>query len=118
MSFQLRRCQPLRLCLTTLLWPLWAGAHGAETKAMLECEPVYMPARTVWLRTVDIAYDQRQIRSVSIDGQKVYSFQVYDTWILTSQDNERIQINTASLEWTSDFRGLAMGKGRCNWAQP
>jgi hypothetical protein len=93
----------------------WAQADAGQ--AVLQCEPVYMPAQTVWPRTVAITYDQRKVKAVSIDGQKVYTFQVRDTWIFTSQDNERIQINTAALSWTSDFRGLATGEGRCDWAQ-
>ncbi len=118
MLFQHRRFLTHRSWVAALLWPLMAGAHGAESKAVLQCEPVYMPSRTVWPRTVDITYDQRRVRAVSVDGQKVYTFQVHDTWIFTSQDNERIQINTATLAWTSNFRGLATGEGRCDWAQP
>jgi hypothetical protein len=58
------------------------------------------------------------LRSVSIDGVKVYSFHVQGTWIFTALDNERIQINTATLVRTSDFRGLATSEGRCDWLQP
>lgn len=93
-------------------------AQTAVDQAVLQCEPVYMPAQTVWPRTVAITYDQRKVKTVSIDGQKVYTFQVRDTWILTSMDNERIQINTATLTWTSDFRGLATSEGRCDWLKP
>lgn len=93
-------------------------AQTGADQAVLQCEPVYMPAQTVWPRTVAITYDQRKVKAVSIDGQKVYTFQVRDTWILTSMDNERIQINTATLAWTSDFRGLATSEGRCDWLKP
>ena len=93
-------------------------AQTGANQAVLQCEPVYMPAQTVWPRTVAITYDQRKVKAVSIDGQKVYTFQVRDTWILTSMDNERIQINTATLTWTSDFRGLATSEGRCDWLKP
>ena len=109
-------------------WPLTVGltvmlcasivpslALASSSQVSLWCEPVYMPAQTEWPRTVDITYGQHQVKAVSIDGQKVYTFQVRDTWIFTSQDNERIQINTASLTWTSDFRGLATSEGRCDW---
>jgi hypothetical protein len=33
-------------------------------------------------------------------------------------DNERIQINTGTLAWTSDVRGLATSEGRCDWLKP
>jgi hypothetical protein len=100
---------------------LGVSASHAQTgadQAVLQCEPVYMPAQTVWPRTVAITYDQHKVKAVSIDGQKVYTFQVRDTWILTSMDNERIQINTGTLAWTSDFRGLATSEGRCDWLKP
>lgn len=89
-----------------------AAAPEAGTVTLV-CEPVYLPARTTWTRTVVVAYDQRRIREVTIDGQAVYSFAIQETAILTSQDNERIQIDTAALTWSSDFRGLATAQGRC-----
>ena len=60
-----------------------------------------------------VGYDQRRVRSVHIDGVPVYTFAVRETVILTALDNERIQIDTASQTWTSDFRGLATAQGRC-----
>jgi len=102
-----------------LQWPSAASAVQPRTgKTAMLCEAVYMPAQTVWPRTVAIEYDQRRIKAVIIDGVKVYTFNVRDTWILTSMDNERIQINTATLAWTSDFRGLATAQGRCDWLTP
>ena len=111
---------PLTVGLTVMLGASIAPASAlaSTSQASLLCEPVYMPAQTVWPRTVAITYDQRKVKAVSIDGQKVYTFQVRDTWILTSMDNERIQINTGTLAWTSDFRGLATSEGRCDWLQP
>ena len=91
-----------------------AAAPAASASAVhLACEPVYLPARGVWARTVDIAYDQKKVRSVLIDGVPVYSFAVRGTTILTALDNERIQIDVATLSWRSDFRGLASSEGRC-----
>ncbi len=107
-----------RISVVVLLWPLLATAQRDNGQAVLRCEAVYLPERTVWTRTVDIGYDQRRVRSVGIDGVKVYSFHVQGTWIFTALDNERIQINTATLAWTSDFRGLATSEGRCDWLQP
>ncbi len=79
----------------------------------LVCEAVYLPAQASWVRTVTVAYDRRRIREVAIDGQVVHSFAIQDTLILTSQDNERIQIDVASQTWRSDFRGLSTSQGRC-----
>lgn len=79
----------------------------------LVCEAVYLPTGANWARTVSVAYDQQRIREVVIDGQVVYSFSIQGTLILTSQDNERIQIDVAAQTWRSDFRGLATAQGRC-----
>jgi len=99
-----------------------AAVHGQTApqtgQVVLVCEAAYLPARTVWTRTVAIAYDQKRVRSVVIDGVPVYTFAVRDTVILTSLDNERIQIDTAAQTWTSDFRGLASAHGRCERGRP
>jgi hypothetical protein len=84
-----------------------------EQRVSLSCEAVYMPGRTTWTRVVNIGYDQLRVRTVQIDGVPVYTFNVRDTVILTSTDNERIQIDTAAQTWTSDFRGAATSQGRC-----
>jgi hypothetical protein len=94
------------------------NAPKTEKKAQaqevtLSCEAVYLPARTTWTRLVRIGYDQQRVRTVQIDGVPVYTFNVRDTVILTSTDNERIQIDTAAQTWSSDFRGAATSQGRC-----
>ncbi len=100
--------------LTSLVaWPLWVAAAAPFDTVTLVCEAVYLPARATWTRTVVVNYDQRRIRQVAIDGQAVYTFAIQESVILTSQDNERIQIDTAALTWSSDFRGLATAQGRC-----
>ncbi len=93
-------------------------AHAALRQVQLVCDAVYMPARTSWNRVVDIGYDDKRVRSVSIDGVPVYTFAIAQTVIMTALDNERIQIDTASQTWTSDFRGQATGQGRCERATP
>ena len=90
----------------------------AGDKVVLVCEAAYMPTRSVWVRKVAIGYDQKQVLSVQIDGVPVYTFNVSGTVILTALDNERIQIDTATQTWTSDFRGLASAQGRCERARP
>ena len=93
--------------------PTTSSAPPSTSTVTLVCEAVYLPARTAWTRTVTVAYDERRIRQVTIDGQAVYSFAIREAIIVTSQDNERIQIDTAALTWSSDFRGLATAQGRC-----
>ena len=93
-------------------------AHAALRQVQLVCDAVYMPARTSWNRVVDIGYDDKRVRSVSIDGVPVYTFAIAQTVIMTALDNERIQIDTASQTWTSDFRGQATAQGRCERATP
>lgn len=108
--------------LCVALW--WASAAGAtspvqpktEAQVTLVCEAVYLPARSSWVRTVVIGYDQKRVRSVSIDGVVVYAFAIQGAVILTAVDNERIRIDTAAQSWTSDFRGLATAQGRCERA--
>lgn len=97
----------------------WAGAAMAQPapgQVELVCEAVYQPARTTWVRRVAIEYDARRVKAVKIDGVPVYSFAIAGTVILTSLDNERVQIDTAAQTWTSDFRGLASAQGRCERA--
>lgn len=104
------------VCGLTVLWITTAAQAQSppETgKVVLVCEAVYLPTRNVWVRTVGVDYDQKRVLSVAIDGVPVYSFNVRDTLILTSLDNERIQIDTAAQSWSSDFRGVATSQGRC-----
>lgn len=95
-----------------------AFAEDAGAQARFVCEAVYQPAHTVWVRTVDIAYDARRVTAVSVDGVPVHSFAVRGEVLLTSLDNERIQIDTAGPAWTSDFRGVASAQGRCERVDP
>ena len=90
-----------------------AAAQPAPDQVALVCEAVYLPARTTWVRRVAIDYDAQRVKAVRIDGVPVYSFAIAGTVILTSLDNERVQIDTAAQTWTSDFRGLASAQGRC-----
>ena len=93
--------------------PSQTSKNDKEQEVSLSCEAVYLPARTTWTRLVTIGYDRQRVRTVQIDGVPVYTFNVRDTVILTSTDNERIQIDTATQTWTSDFRGAATSQGRC-----
>ncbi|MBX3608933.1 MAG: hypothetical protein KF871_03480 [Hydrogenophaga sp.] len=86
---------------------------AAPQQVTLVCDAVYLPARTNWAREVRFVLDDTRIRRLEIDGVPVYTFAVFETVILTSLDNERIQLDTASLTWRSDFRGQATSQGHC-----
>lgn len=102
-----------------LAWALWACAAPAwatpPASQTLVCDVAYLPSRANWVRTVTLVYDQRRVQRVAVDGVAVHSFAVSGTVVLTSQDNERIQIDVAQRRWSSDFRGLASGQGNCNF---
>ncbi len=95
-----------------------ASASALASAAPVEywdllCEAVYLPARSTWLRTVRIAFDDRRVTSVAVDGLQAYAFAVRGNLILTALDNERIELDLENQTWTSDFRGLAKAQGRC-----
>ena len=87
---------------------------GAATGTVTwTCNAFYLPARSIWKRTVAIDYDAKGIRAVAIDGVPVYSFNVIDSSVLTAIDGERIQFDATTQTWTSDLRGLVSSQGRC-----
>lgn len=65
------------------------------------------------MRTVSLRYDAQRVTQVLIDGQVPYAFSVIGTLVVSSMDNERIVLDVASGQWTSDFRDKASGTGRC-----
>ena len=77
------------------------------------CAAFYLPTRSIWNRQVDIRYQKSQPVSVHIDGLPVYAFSLAGPVVMTAIDNERIQIHTQALLWTSDFRGVASSQGTC-----
>jgi hypothetical protein len=92
---------------------LLLAAPALAATARYRCEAVYLPARSTWVRSVEIDHDERRIRTLRIDGVAVYSFAVDGTVIRTALDNKRIVFDTASGQWQSDLRGLAQARGRC-----
>ncbi len=106
------------LGLGLVLGPVAVAQGQGESRVRYRCEAVYLPARTTWVRSVEIAYDRQQLRSVSIDGAPAHRYAVHGPVILTSLDNERIRFDTASLSWQSDLRGLAQAQGRCERSAP
>lgn len=104
----------LLVCVAGLVGLLLAWPATAEVKSVrLLCEAVYLPARTVWAREVELEHNEKALTAVRVDGVSVHAFSVDGTLVLTSMDNERIQIDTARQIWHSDFRGLAQSQGRC-----
>ena len=94
----------------------WATPPSTDPRVSWRCEVVYQPSRQVWVRAVEVTYNRRRVLAVGIDGVPVYTFAVRETTLLTALDNERVQFDTQSLTWRSDFRGLATGAGRCERA--
>jgi hypothetical protein len=109
-----------RLALGVCAWAFAVQANGAPesvpkgpVETVLRCEVNYLPERSTWVREVVLVHDARALRAVRIDGVAVYTFNVAGTVVLTSLDNERIQIDVARPGWTSNFRDLATGQGGC-----
>lgn len=97
-----------------------SNAQGAKPQVettVWVCDVAYTPTRSNWSRQVQLSYDTQRLRTVEIDGVRVYTFSVAETLILTSLDNERIRIDVGARTWSSDFRGLAEGQGRCEPAE-
>ncbi|EGI75764.1 hypothetical protein [Hylemonella gracilis] len=88
----------------------------ADALVNYRCEPVYQPARNVWVRTVGLVHDDKKITEVRIDGVPVYSFNVHGARVLTALDNERIAFDADQLSWQSDWRGVMQAQGRCERA--
>jgi hypothetical protein len=93
--------------------PTHTGGHKGLTFTTLRCEVSYLPERSTWVREVVLGHDAKALRTVQIDGVAVYTFNVAGTVVLTSLDNERIQIDVAKPGWTSNFRDLATSQGPC-----
>lgn len=91
--------------------PHTPASTSADTR--LRCEVAYLPAQQVWVRKVVLTHSGKRLRTVAIDGVAVYSFALSGPVVLTSLDNERIQLDVSQPAWTSDFRGLASGRGVC-----
>jgi len=104
---------------------LWSSAfaaplpmQAADERMSLDCSVAYLPERRTWHRQVELAFSQGRLQALQIDGQAPYTFQVQGPLILTALDNERIQIDVQTLNWTSDFRNRAQGNGRCEVEGP
>ena len=88
-------------------------ADPARQTLALRCAVAYLPARSTWVRAVQIEWDTRRVLALRIDGLAPYSFALLPEGVSTAIDNERIEIDLRALTWRSDFRGQASGQGRC-----
>jgi hypothetical protein len=104
------------VCLGLLALAALSPAGAAPTSVVLTCAVAYMPQRSTWVREVRIDWDQKAIRRLRIDGVEPYGFSLMPRGVMTAVDNERIQIDLATRQWQSDFRGHASGQGRCETA--
>lgn len=99
---------------------VWCAStvQAAPQTLTLSCAVAYMPARSTWVREVQVDWDRKTIRAVRIDGLAPYSYSVNPQGLSTAIDNERIQLDLIRAQWSSDFRGLATGQGRCDVVAP
>ena len=93
---------------------LLSGSPQPSAREMT-CAVVYMPERRTWPRRVSLRWQGDRLLGLQIDGLQPYAFSVDGTALATALDNERIVLDFSSMEWASDFRGLASGRGRCEW---
>ena len=92
--------------------PVTAPLPSASS-VVLSCAVDYTPQRSTCVREVRIDWDKKAVRRLRIDGLEPYGFSLIPNGLMTAIDNERIQIDLKAQAWTSDFRGLAAGQGRC-----
>ena len=110
----------LAACFSLWLFSTALHATAAETKSgpivvtRWACNAFYLPARSIWQRTVDVEFDGKDVRSVQIDGVPVYAFNIQGTTVLTAVDGERIQFDPTIQTWSSDLRGIVSSQGRCD----
>lgn len=91
------------------------GAGQAAGLRLLRCEVAYQPQRRTWPRRVWLRWDGETFAGLEVDGVRPHAVFAEGARLATALDNERIQLDLATLEWASDFRGLAFGRGRCEW---
>ena len=77
------------------------------------CRVLYEPARTLWVRELEIDYDSKAFQVLRIDGVRVYGFAVDGAAVITHLDNERIYLDLSIPSWKSQFREAAQGEGVC-----
>lgn len=87
----------------------------AQGMRAMNCAVAYLPQRSTWTRQVVLRWIGDEFQEMEIDGIRPHAVQPQGTVLATALDNERIQLDLATMEWASDYRGLATGRGRCDW---
>lgn len=107
------------LTLAVLLGMGVAQAQTAPATLTLVCQVFYQPARSIWVRKVQLDMLDDRVQALQVDGLKPYSFTAYpEGLVLTAIDNERIAIDLKQASWSSDFRDHASGQGQCEVVRP
>jgi hypothetical protein len=65
---------------------------------------------------VSVFWEGEVFKGLQIDGLRPHAVAAQGSTLATAIDNERILLDLASMEWASDFRGQATGRGRCVWS--
>jgi hypothetical protein len=87
---------------------------GKKLKTLsFSCRVLYEPARTLWVRELEIDYDSKAFQVLRIDGVQAHGFSVNGASIITHLDNERVYLDLSVPSWKSQFRESAQGQGVC-----
>jgi hypothetical protein len=98
------------------------AANKAQTKSqpkakvktlVFSCRVLYSPARSIWVRELEVDYDKKAFTALRIDGIPVHGFSFEGAQISTHLDNERIYLDLNAPSWRSEFREAAQGEGAC-----
>ncbi len=110
------RLNRARFIAAGLIAPMALASSAAASAEIwrLQCAVAYLPARSTWVRTLELTRQAQQVQSLKIDGVVPYAFVMDGARLITAIDNERIQIDLAHQLWQSDYRGHASGQGRCD----
>lgn len=130
---QMKRLFNLSACVALLSIFAWSGvgvaaiaqtspspASKAQAKPQAKiktlafsCRVLYSPARSIWVRELEVDYDKNAFTALRIDGVPVHGFSAEGAQISTHLDNERIYLDLSAPSWRSEFREAAQGEGTC-----
>jgi hypothetical protein len=90
-----------------------AKAQAKVKTLVFSCRVLYSPARSIWVRELEVDYNKKAFTALRIDGIPVYGFSAEGAQISTHLDNERIYLDLNAPSWRSEFREAAQGEGAC-----
>jgi hypothetical protein len=88
-------------------------AHGKLQTLSYTCRVMYEPAKSLWVRELQIDHDRKGFVALRIDGVPVHGFAAEGAAIQTHLDNERIALDLTQATWRSELRDQASGQGPC-----